>query len=167
MAASPEDLFALLDRLGIVTTTVEHPPLFTVEQSRTLRGTIPGGHTKNLFLIDRKDRLFLVSAEEDASVDLKRLHTKISASSRLSFGKPELLRSALGIEPGSVSPFAAINDKDHTVTIVLDAALMRHDTINFHPLINSRTTRIKREDFIRFLAATGHQPLIVAASAAS
>jgi len=167
MPAAPEDLFALLDRLGISTTTVEHPPLFTVEQSRALRGTIPGGHTKNLFLIDRKDRLFLVSAEENASMDLKRLHTKIGALGRLSFGKPELLRAALGIEPGSVSPFAAINDKDHFVTIVLDEALMRHETINFHPLINSRTTRIKREDFLRFLRATGHQPLIVAASAAS
>ena len=166
MPASPADLFALLDRLGIATTTVEHPPLFTVEQSRALRGTIPGGHTKNLFLIDRKDRLFLVSAEEDANVDLKRLHTKVGASGRFSFGKPELLRSSLGIEPGSVSPFAALNDKNLVVTIVLDEALMRHDTINFHPLINSRTTRIRREDFIRFLAATGHQPLIVAASAA-
>ena len=167
MPASPADLFALLDRLGIATTTVEHPPLFTVEQSRALRGTIPGGHTKNLFLIDRKDRLFLLSAEEDANVDLKRLHTKVGASGRFSFGKPELLRSSLGIEPGSVSPFAAINDADRAVTVVLDEALMRHDTINFHPLINSRTTRIRREDFIRFLAATGHQPLIVAASAAS
>jgi Ala-tRNA(Pro) deacylase len=165
MPASPDDLFALLDRLGISTTTVEHPPLFTVEQSRALRGTIPGGHTKNLFLIDRKNRLFLVSTEEDANVDLKRLHTKVGASSRFSFGKPELLRTSLGIEPGSVSPFAAINDKDQVVTIVLDEALMRHDNINFHPLINSRTTRIGREDFIRFLAATGHQPLIVAASA--
>ncbi len=166
MPASPEDLFVLLDRLGISTTTVEHPPLFTVEQSRALRGTIPGGHTKNLFLVDRKNRLFLASAEESANIDLKRLHTKIGASGRLSFGKAELLRSSLGIEPGSVSPLAAINDKDHAVTIVLDEALMRHETINFHPLINSCTTRIKREDFIRFLAATGHEPLIVAASAA-
>ena len=96
---------------------------------------------------------------------MKRLHTKIGASGRFSFGKPELLRSALGIEPGSVSPFAAINDRDRAVTIVLDQALMRHDTINFHPLINTRTTRIRREDFLRFLAATGHEPLIVAASA--
>ncbi len=104
MPASPADLFALLDRLGIATTTVEHPPLFTVEQSRALRGTIPGGHTKNLFLIDRKDRLFLVSAEEDANVDLKRLHTKIGASGRFSFGKPELLRARSASNPARSAP---------------------------------------------------------------
>jgi Ala-tRNA(Pro) deacylase len=164
MPASPDDLFALLDRLGIATVTVEHPPLFTVEQSRALRGTIPGGHTKNLFLIDRKDRLFLVSAAEDAVIDLKRLHAKIGAAGRFSFGKAEVLRAALGIEPGSVSPFAAINDTAQRVTIVLDRALLAHDELIFHPLVNTRTTRIRREDLMRFFAATGHAPLIAAVS---
>jgi Ala-tRNA(Pro) deacylase len=166
MPASPEDLFALLDRLGIAASTVEHPPLFTVEQSRSLRGSIPGAHTKNLFLIDRKGRLFLVVAEEHAVIDLKRLHTLIGASGRLSFGKPELLRAHLGIEPGSVSPFAAINDRDRAVTIVLDRALLAHDELNFHPLINSRTTRIRREDLLRFFGATGHDPLVIPLSGA-
>jgi Ala-tRNA(Pro) deacylase len=164
MPASPDDLFALLDRLGIATVTVEHPPLFTVEQSRTLRGTIPGAHTKNLFLVDRKDRLFLVSAAEDAQIDLKRLHAKLGASGRFSFGKAGMLREALGIEPGSVSPFAAINDAAHRVTIVLDQALLAHNELNFHPLVNTRTTRIRRDDLMRFLAATGHAPLVAAVS---
>src|SRR5580704_7681214 len=118
MPATPEDLFALLDRLGIQTTTVEHPPLFSVEESRHLRGEIPGAHTKNLFLVDRKDRLFLLSAEENAAIDLKRLHRKIGASGRLSFGKAEAMRATLGIGPGSVSPFAAINDTEHRVSVV-------------------------------------------------
>jgi Ala-tRNA(Pro) deacylase len=165
MPASPDDLFALLDRLGIATATVEHPPLFTVEQSRSLRGAIPGGHTKNLFLVDRKDRLFLVVAEEDAAIELKHLHRVVGASGRFSFGKAEVLRATLGIEPGSVSPFAAINDVAHMVSIVLDEALMRHAELNFHPLVNTRTTRIKREDLLRFLAATGHTPKILAVSA--
>jgi Ala-tRNA(Pro) deacylase len=167
MPATPEQLFDLLGRLGIETVTVEHPPAFTVEQWRDLRGAIPGGNSKNLFLVDRKDRIFLVVAEEDALIELRSLHRKLGASGRFSFGKPELLRATLGVEPGSVSPFGAINDREQAVTIVLDAAFMRHDELNFHPLVNTRTTRIKREDFLRFLAATGHPPLILAVSGAS
>ena len=167
MPASPDDLFAFLAKLGIATATIEHPPLFTVEQSKHLRGKMPGAHTKNLFLIDRKDRLFLLSAEESTAVDLKSLHRKIGASGRLSFGKAEALRAALGVEPGSVTPFAAINDAEKRVTIVLDQTLLARDPLNFHPLTNTRTTRISAADFMRFLEATGHPPLIVAASDAA
>src|SRR5262245_42140802 len=162
MPASPDDLFAFLAKLGIATTTIEHPPLFTVEQSKHLRGEIPGAHTKNLFLIDRKDRLFLLSAEESAAIDLKGLHRKIGASGRLSFGKADDLRQALGVEPGSVTPFAAINDAARRVTIVLDQALTARDPLNFHPLTNTRTTRIATADFLRFLDAARHPPLIIA-----
>ena len=160
MPASPEDLFVLLDRLGISTTTVEHPPLFTVEQSQALRGMIPGGHTKNLFLIDRKNRLFLVSAEENANVDLKRLHSKIGASGRFSFGKPELLTATLGVPPGSVTAFALINDGQQRVCVVFDSELMHHATINCHPLENTATTNIARDDLLRFIRACGHEPRI-------
>ena len=160
MPATPEDLFTFLDRLGIVTSTVTHPPLFTVEQSRELRGRIPGAHTKNLFLIDRKDRLFLVVAEEDAEIDLKHLHRRIGASGRLSFGKPELLRAALGVEPGSVTAFAAMNDEEGRVSILIDAALAAQTDLNCHPLVNTRTTRLATADLIRFLRETGHEPRI-------
>jgi Ala-tRNA(Pro) deacylase len=162
--ASADDLFAFFEGLGIATRTVNHPPLFTVEQSRALRGEIAGAHTKNLFLVDRKDRLFLVVAEEDAAIDLKSLHRRIGASGRLSFGKPELLRAALGVEPGSVTPFAAINDRGRRVTVVLDRALLEHVTLNFHPLANTATTSLAAPDLLRFLVATGHGPQVVALS---
>jgi Ala-tRNA(Pro) deacylase len=164
MPATPEDLFALLARLGIETVTVEHPPLFSVEESRHLRGEIPGAHTKSLFLVDRKDRLFLVSAEENAAIDLKHLHRKIGASGRLSFGKAEAMRTALGIEPGAVTPFAAMNDAGNRVSVVIDRALLARDPINFHPLVNTRTIRIAAADLLRFLQAVGHAPQIVAVS---
>jgi Ala-tRNA(Pro) deacylase len=161
MPATPDELFAFLARLGIATSTVEHPPLFTVQESRELRGQIPGAHTKNLFLIDRKDRLFLVVAEEDAEIDLKGLHRRIGASGRLSFGRPELLRATLGVEPGSVTPFAAINDVAHRVAILIDAALASLDELNCHPLTNTRTTRLATADLLRFLRETGHEPRIL------
>ena len=164
MPATPDDLFAALDRLDIVHRTVTHPPLFTVEQSRALRGQIPGGHTKNLFLRDKKGALFLVSALEDAVIELKSLHRTLSASGRFSFGSAELMRETLGIEPGSVSPFAAINDTARRIGIVLDAAMMMHAQLNFHPLRNTMTTAIGRDDLVRFLTATGHPPQIVAVS---
>src|SRR5688572_4012742 len=110
MPASPSDLFAFLDRLGIAHSTATHPPLFTVEQSRALRGQIPGGHTKNLFLRDKKGALFLVVALEDAVIDLKGLHRRLGASGRFSFGSAELLMRHLGVVPGAVTPFAAMND---------------------------------------------------------
>ena len=162
MPATPSDLFAFLDRLGIAHATVTHPPLFTVEQSRQLRGTIPGGHTKNLFLKDKKGALFLVTALEDAMIELKSLHRRLAASGRFSFGPADLLRATLGIEPGAVTPFAAMNDGERRVSVVLDAALIRHPTVNCHPLVNTMTTSIAGADLVRFLEATGHPPRIVA-----
>jgi Ala-tRNA(Pro) deacylase len=162
MPASPEDLFAYLDRLGIEHSTVSHPPLFTVEQSQALRGRIPGGHTKNLFLKDKKDALYLVVAQEDARIDLKSLHRLLGASGRFSFGSANLLQEVWGVAPGAVTPFGAINDTEGRVTVVLDMEMMRHEVLNYHPLVNTRTTSLAAKDLIKFLEATGHPPQITA-----
>src|SRR5438067_11082700 len=98
MPATPDELFATLDRLGIARRTVNHMPLFTVEESRALRGQISGGHTKNLFLKDKKDALYLVVALENATIELKSLHRLLGASGRLSFGSADVLRATLGVE---------------------------------------------------------------------
>jgi Ala-tRNA(Pro) deacylase len=168
MPASPDDLFAFLDRLGIRHATVHHPPLFTVEESRSLRGQIAGGHTKNLFLKDKRGVLYLVTALEDAEIDLKSLHRRLGASGRFSFGSAEQMLETLGVEPGSVTPFGVLNDTDRRVAVVLDAAMMAHATLNFHPLANTMTTSIGRDDLVRFLAATGHaariEPVAVVAA---
>ena len=160
MPATPEQLFTFLDRLGIAYSTVTHAALFTVEQSQALRGTIPGAHTKNLFLKDKKDALFLVTALEDASIELKSLHRLLGASGRFSFGSADLMRQTLGVQPGAVTPFGALNDSGGRVTVVLDAALMEHAAINAHPLVNTMTTALSRDDLVRFLRATGHEPRI-------
>ena len=165
MPATPDDLFAFLDRLGIAHATVTHPPLFTVEESRALRGKIAGGHSKNLFLRDKKGALFLLSTLEDAAIELKSLHRALGANGRFSFGSAELMRETLGIEPGAVTPFAAINDSGRRVAVVLDAAMMAHARLNFHPLRNTMTTTIGRDDLVRFLTETGHPPRIVPVSA--
>jgi Ala-tRNA(Pro) deacylase len=162
MPATPEQLFAALDRLGIRHRTVTHPPLFTVEQSQSLRGAIPGGHTKNLFLKDKKGALYLVTALEDAVIELKSLHRRLGAGGRFSFGSAELLLETLGVAPGAVTPFGAINDSAGRVAVVLDRALMAYPIINAHPLVNTMTTSVARDDLLRFLAATGHSPRIAA-----
>jgi Ala-tRNA(Pro) deacylase len=166
MPAAPDDLFAYLDSLGIAHKTIRHPPLFTVGESRSLRGEIPGAHTKNLFLRDKKGEAFLVVALEDAAIALKSLHRRLGASGRFSFGSSELMRELLGVEPGSVTPFAAMNDRDLRVTVVLDAAMMAHEVLNFHPLVNTATTTISRQGLVRFLEATGHKPRIEAVAGA-
>jgi len=160
MPKTPDQLFACLDALGIAHKTVKHPPVFTVEQARALRGELPGGHTKNLFLRDKKSALYLVVAEEDAAIELKGLHRLLGASGRFSFGSSDLLREVLGVAPGSVTPFGAINDTEGRATVVLDAAMMEHETLNFHPLVNAMTTSIKRDDLVKFLRSAGHEPRI-------
>jgi Ala-tRNA(Pro) deacylase len=159
--ANPSDLFAYLERLGIRAETFEHAPVFTVAESRGVKAAIPGGHSKNLFLKDRKDRLFLVVAQDETRIDLKRLHETVGAAGRLSFGSADLLRETLGVEPGSVTPFALLNDTERRVSAVLDAALMAFERVNFHPLVNSMTTTIARDDLLAFLRATGHEPRVL------
>jgi Ala-tRNA(Pro) deacylase len=165
MPASPEDLLAYLSALSIETETIDHPPLFTVEDSQALRGDIPGGHTKNLFVKDKKGQLFLLVLGEQAVVDLKKVHEKIGAQGRFSFGSAELLEEVWGVKPGAVTPFGAINDNAGKVRVVLDEAMMRHERLNFHPLVNTRTTGLASAGLVKFLRATGHEPLVVALGA--
>ena len=160
--ATPEELFALLDRLGIAHATVAHAPVRTVAESRDLKAAMPGGHSKNLFLKDKRGRLFLVVAEAEARIDLKRLHGPLGATGRLSFGSPELLWERLGVRPGSVTPFGLVNDREGAVSVILDAGLMAHDPVNVHPLHNGATTAVAPGDLIRFLEATGHPPRVMA-----
>lgn len=160
MAATPEDLFDRLAALGIETETHRHPPLHTVEDSKRLRGDLPGGHCKSLFLKDKRGDLFLVVVLEDRAVDLKGLRRAIGART-LSFGSADLLGERLGVKPGSVTPFALVNDPEGAVRVVLDAAMLRHDPLNYHPLTNDATTAIVPDDLLRFVRATGHEPLIL------
>ncbi len=161
MAWIRDTLLAHLASLGIETETIDHPPLFTVEQSRALRGEIPGAHTKNLFLKCKKGTLWLITALEDTRVDLKTAH-QLFGCGRLSFGNARLLDEVLGVTPGSVSTFCAINDRNGLVSVVLDEALMRHERINLHPLVNTATTGLSRRDLLTFLEACNHPPKIVA-----
>lgn len=161
MPHSPADLFRFLDGLGVKTSTVEHAPVFTVAESQAIKEPMPGGHSKNLFLKDRKGRLFLVVAEAHARIDLKRLHETVGGSGRLSFGSAELLREVLGVEPGSVTPFAVLNDPEGRVTVVIDEVLMAQEPVNFHPLANRQTTSIAGADLLAFLRATGHEPRVL------
>jgi len=161
LPASTNDLLARLETLGISSTVASHPALFTVEESRALRGKVPGAHTKNLFLKDKKGQLFLVTTLEDAEIALKQLHHTIGASGRLSFGSAELMMEKLGVTPGSVTPLGVINDQPPSVTVILDAALAAEDRINCHPLVNTMTMTLATADLLAFLRATGHEPRIL------
>ena len=164
-AADSETLFARFAALDIVVDTVSHEPVFTVEEAKSLRGQIAGGHCKSLFLRNKKGRQWLLVCSEDRRVDLKQL-SDVLGSGRLSFGSPERLMNSLGVTPGSVTPFALINDHDCAVQPVLDAAMMAHDRLNYHPLVNHMTTTIGRDDLLRFITACGHTPEIVDLDAA-
>jgi Ala-tRNA(Pro) deacylase len=159
MNATRDELLQCLSDLGIATETVEHPAVYTVDEAKALRGELQGAHSKNLFLKDKKGRFWLVVALEDRDIDLKALRKTIGAA-QLSFGKPDALMEKLGIEPGSVTPFSVINDTAGEVTVVLDADMMAREPLNFHPLINTATTRISADGLLKFLDHCGHDPIV-------
>ncbi|HET6467866.1 MAG TPA: prolyl-tRNA synthetase associated domain-containing protein [Geminicoccaceae bacterium] len=155
-----DDILAYLDALGIRTGTYTHPPVFTVEESLVHTAHLPGVHVKNLFLKDRKDRLWLVTCRHELRVDLVRLSKDLGAA-RFSFGRPELLEEVLGVEPGSVTPLALVNDRGRRVQAVLDQGILAAEELNCHPLRNTASTVLRSADLVRFLEATGHPPLVV------
>ena len=155
-----DDLLAFLAAHGIAQRTHDHPAVFRVDEGHEIKAAMPGAHTKNLFLKDKKGQLWLVSARQDTAIDLKRL-PKVIGSDRLSFGNEQLLLETLGVTPGSVTAFALINDRDRRVRFVLDRALADSEVVNFHPLTNTATTAVSQEGFAVFLAALGVEPLVV------
>jgi Ala-tRNA(Pro) deacylase len=162
MRASRSDLYAFLDARGIGWRTVEHPPFFTVEQGRGHKASMPGGHSKNLFLKDKKDRLYLVTAHCDTAVDLVGLGKAIGSSGRLSFGRPELMTAALGVDPGSVTPFSLINESARALAaVIVDDALMKWPLAWFHPLSNDASTGVAPDGLIAFIRACGFEPQLI------
>lgn len=158
--ATPDDLFERLAGLGIETTTHHHRPVFTVAESRDLRGALTGAHCKTLFFKDKKSVLWLAVVEETRRMDMRAL-SDLLGSARLSFASADRVRDRLGIEPGAVTPFALINDTDAEINVVLDADVMAAEIANFHPLVNDRTTAIRPADLLRFIEACGHAPRIL------
>ena len=154
-------LLEAFQRLGIHVDVVEHPPVYTVEQSKALRGELPGAHLKNLLLRNKKNQLWLLCALEDTPVDIKSLGERIG-SGRLSFANPAQMMETLGVGPGAVTPFGIINDSNGQVIVVLEERVVECELLNFHPLRNDATATIARNDFLRFLEAENHKPVIVA-----
>jgi Ala-tRNA(Pro) deacylase len=158
--ATTDDLFAKFRELGIDARTVDHQPVFTVEEAKALRGKLPGGHTKNLFLRNKKGAMWLLVCMEDRKVDLKELAQRLGAG-RFSFGSPDRLMKYLGVIPGAVTPFGIINDSGGKVRVVLERAMLDESMLNFHPLDNARTTALAATDLVRFLEAENHEPEII------
>lgn len=158
--ATPQILLAKLSQLGIQAVNHRHAPVMTVEESRALRGAIPGLHAKNLFLKDKKRGLWLVVAEESQAIDLKNLRKRLGVAN-LSFAKADVLMAALGVTPGAVTPFAVINDPDGLVRVVLDQTLAEAAQASFHPLDNAQNTTVSGAELLTFLDAMGHAPMVV------
>ena len=159
MAATQQELIERLERLDVDTETFSHPAVYTVKEAKALRGRLTGAHSKNLFLKDKKNCFWLVITLEDKTIDLKALRKTIGAAP-LSFGKPNALVEKLGVEPGSVTPFSIINDTTQSVTVVLDKDLLDAEPLNFHPLVNTATTRISKRGLLNFIRDCGHEPMI-------
>jgi Ala-tRNA(Pro) deacylase len=160
--ATPEQLLARLEALGVQATTYRHPPVFTVEEAQALKGDLPGAHTKNLFLRDKKGVMWLLVALFDREIDLLSLAKSLGVSGRLSFGSADRMIRFLGVTPGAVTPFAIVNDHGGAVSVAVDEGLRHQEIWNAHPLDNAMTTAVRGEDMVRFLEAEGHPPVWVA-----
>jgi Ala-tRNA(Pro) deacylase len=161
--ATSDELLEYLQALGIDAVTHEHEPVFTVEEAQAAKGDLPGAHTKNLFVRDKRGRMWIVVALHDRELDLLALSNTLRsmglATGRLSFGSRERLMRFLGLTPGAVSPFALINDHGGQVRVALDTGLRGQEVWNAHPLTNDRTTALRTEDMLRFLEAVDHPPV--------
>ena len=157
---TPEPLASAFEKLGIKSVTYAHPAVFTVEEGRGFKHHMPGGHTKNLFLKDKKGEVFLVTALWDTAIDLKKLPARINAG-RVSFGSAELMQELLGVTPGSVTALGVIHDLLRRVKPVLDAEILKQDLVNCHPLRNDMTTALSPQDLVRFMESLGYNPAIV------
>jgi Ala-tRNA(Pro) deacylase len=160
MRATPADLFAMFDQLGIEHSTVEHPPFFTVEEGRPWHDKIPGLHGKSLFIRDRKGGIWLIVMPAEKRADLGRLE-KLLGAPRFSFARPDVLQQVLALTPGSVTPFGLINDTQRLVNVILDEAMLDSARVNFHPLHNAASTTVRSSDLLRFIRALGYEPVIV------
>ncbi|HSF95043.1 MAG TPA: prolyl-tRNA synthetase associated domain-containing protein [Thermohalobaculum sp.] len=158
--AGQAELYALLEANGIAYAHHTHPALFTVADSQALRGELPGGHVKNMFMKDKKGAIWLATCLEDRQIRIRDLEREVGAKN-FSFGREELLWEVLGVRPGAVTPFGLINDTGHRVNVALDAQMLERDPLNFHPLVNDATTTVSKDGFLKFLQLTGHAPVIV------
>jgi len=155
------DIYSFLEQHRIEFEKFEHPAVFTCEEAEELTPDMPGAHTKNLLLRNRKgDKHFLVVVGYDKSVDLKAL-SSVLEESKLSFASPERLMDRLGLEPGAVTVLGLINDLDHQVSLVFDEAIWNADALQCHPLVNTATLVIKHEGLEAFLNATGHEYQVI------
>jgi Ala-tRNA(Pro) deacylase len=169
MADSPKNslenaqanLFARFASLGIVAPTVPYPAHATIDEGKRLRGPMAGTFTKNLLLKDKKGRLFLLAIHEDRELNLKTLHAALGANGRLGFASGERMVEVLGLAPGALTPLGIINDRDGLVTIVVDAALLDADQVNFHPLVNTQSTGLSPDELLAFVRSCGREPLVV------
>jgi Ala-tRNA(Pro) deacylase len=157
---TPQQFLTALADWGIQAKTIRHPAVFTVEEAKTLRGNLHGCHTKNLFLRNKKGKMWLFTCPEDRAVDLKSLGETVGVG-RFSFASQDRLMKYLGLTAGSVTPFGLINDRTGAVGFVLDRAILQHEILNFHPLINTMTTAIRRADFLSVMETIGHAPLLI------
>ena len=153
-------LFRCFEALGIEAPTVPYPAHRTVEERKARRGDMHGTFTKNLLLMDKKRRLFLIVAHEDQTVDLKTLHKSIGGSGRLRFASADRMHDVLAIAPGALTPLALLNDGEGLVTVVIDTGLMDADQVNFHPLLNTESTGIRPADLLAFISSCGHKAVI-------
>jgi Ala-tRNA(Pro) deacylase len=160
-ATARDRLMRRLSELGIAAPTVPYPAHSSVEEGKKLRGAMKGTFTKNLLLRDKRDRLFLIAIDENRTLDLKTLHTRVGGSGRLGLAPAERMREVLGVEPGALTPFALINDDEGLVTAVVDAYLLQAEQLNFHPLVNTESTGVRPPDLLAFIESCGRQALVV------
>jgi Ala-tRNA(Pro) deacylase len=154
-------LMKRLAELGMKTSIHRHPAVYTVEQSKALRGELPGAHIKNLFVRDKKRNFWLLTVLEERQLDMKALKDRLNASGNLSFASPEYLHDILGVEAGAVTPLAVMNDRAGVVKAVLDAAITKADLVNVHPLHNEATLSMIPSDLVRFMEDCGHKPVLM------
>lgn len=161
-----QNLLDFMTNLQVSYQLYNHAPVFTVEESHKIDAEIPGTHTRNLFLRDKKETMFLVTLRHDTPIDLKKL-SDLLGTGRFSFGSPDRLWTYLGVKPGSVTPLSILNDTGKKVQLILEKGMMDTDLVNFHPLDNAMTVGMSPSELMTILEKEGIKPQIMDLSPAA
>lgn len=157
LAATAKQLLNALETLGVEHQTTTHEALYTVDQAKEVAYDEPGAHTKNLFLRNKKGRMFLLVVESDHRVDLRGLRDKLNVpGGQFAFASTERLGLYLGVVPGSVSPLAVYNDHECAVQVLIQRTLLEHEWIYLHPCRNTHSTRLRTHDLLEILNSWKH-----------
>jgi len=149
-----QKILDILDTLQIEYTNYEHEAVFTCDEAKGV--DIPGYRVKSLLLRNKKaTNFYMVVLPDNKQLDTNIIRA-IFEDTKMSFASPERMMEKIWLKPGSVSPFALINNQERDIRVLFDSVL-QDELIGFHPLQNDNTVVLNMASVEHFLENIGSE----------